>query len=296
MRTSSWKPLLRYYFDKARSLPLCAFLALRGRWSRQPIAGGAGPVVSLTSFGPRIGSAHLAIESIARGSLRPARIILWLHDAEICRNPPPALRRLQRRGLEIRCTSDYGPHKNYFPYLQQFAHLELPLVVADDDLLYPRPWLRQLHQAYMRDPHLLNCLYAHDFQFSGSDFQTYSAWPFCTSTRPSHAILQGNGGGVVISPTLQKALLQAGDEFLRVSPRSNSIWFHLQALRAGIPVRQIHPRPLRLLYIPGTQRHGLALENRNNGDGYDRQLRAAYTPGERDFLRRESRALEKISQ
>ena len=50
---------------------------------------------------------------------------------------PESLRRLERRGLEVRLTQNYGPHTKYYPSLADAIADGLPLVTADDDILYP---------------------------------------------------------------------------------------------------------------------------------------------------------------
>lgn len=72
-----------------------------------------GPVVSLTTHGKRIDSVYLTLESIARRSVLPSRIILWLDDLATFRNRPSSLRRLKDRGVEVQLAANYGPHTKY---------------------------------------------------------------------------------------------------------------------------------------------------------------------------------------
>jgi len=76
--------------------------------------------------------------------VRPSRFILTLDDAAVVADPPPQLRRLQARGLEIWHTEDLGPHKKYYPYVASIPSHTLPLATADDDVLYPVDWLERL--------------------------------------------------------------------------------------------------------------------------------------------------------
>ena len=83
--------------------------------------GDAPVVVSLTSYGSRIRAVHLAVESMVHGTVRPQRLILWLREADVVADPPAPLARLVRRGLELRCTEDWGPHQKYYPYVRSRA-------------------------------------------------------------------------------------------------------------------------------------------------------------------------------
>src|ERR1700736_1159595 len=77
-------------------------LALRNKTAQNPAVAPSGPVVSVTTYGKRIESAYLALESIADGSVLPSRMILWLDESEKLKNLPHSLRRLEDRGLEIK--------------------------------------------------------------------------------------------------------------------------------------------------------------------------------------------------
>jgi len=109
----------------------------------------------------RIDSVFLTIESIGRGELLPARIILWVDDPKVFASLPSSLRRLERRGLEVKLADNYGPHTKYYPYLTSEADIRHPLVTADDDILYPRGWLKGLAAAYALNDQVINCYRAH---------------------------------------------------------------------------------------------------------------------------------------
>ena len=119
-------------------------LHLQNVRSTAPVVAHGGPVVSITTYGTRLNTVYLVLESIASGSVLPSRLILWVNDLEVFSAPPPPLQRLVRRGLEIRLTEDYGPHKKYYPYLASAASFDRPLVTADDDVFYSRWWLTDL--------------------------------------------------------------------------------------------------------------------------------------------------------
>jgi hypothetical protein len=117
---------------------------LINKFGRKPVNEPGGPVVSLTTYGKRIEKVYFTVESIARGVVRPSRLILWIDEETLLINLPATIRRLQRRGLEILLCKDFGPHKKYYPYVQSQQTFDTPLVTADDDMFYPRDWLKQL--------------------------------------------------------------------------------------------------------------------------------------------------------
>ena len=146
----------RLYWEIS-ALVFAGYLWLLNLYVRTAITQPGGPVVSLTSYGKRIRTVCLAIESIARGSMLPSRLILWIDDIAVFDNLPSGIRRLRQRGLEVRFCRNYGPHKKYYPYLASVETIEAPLVTADDDLLYPRYWLKELVEAFRQCPDVVNC-------------------------------------------------------------------------------------------------------------------------------------------
>jgi hypothetical protein len=286
----TFAPLVRKAIRRARRAAHRALLAARlvrlkilNRFGRDPITRPGGPVVSLTTFGKRIETVHLAIESIARGLARPSRLILWIDNLELLQHLPPGLRRLQQRGLEIEWCQDFGPHKKYYPYLKSLQEICVPLVTADDDLIYPRTWLKRLNEEYASFPKAVNCYRARIIGFDDKGFTRYEDWPFTTSTEPSFRHFAGSGAGAIFPIGLQQALKNHAAEFLLCCPKADDIWLHTQALRAGYRVRQIDARQFRLFEIPGTQQTALHHGNLAGG-GNDRQIKATYTDSDISIL------------
>jgi len=235
-----------------------------------------GPVVCLTTYGARITMVHLAIESIARGSMLPSRLILWIDDASAMQHLPPGLRRLQKRGLEVRLCRNYGSHKKYYPYLESLQDIDVPLVTADDDLLYPRSWLKRLYEAYLRYPNVVNCHRARVIQLKEGRLIKYEQWDLANSSQASLLHVAGSGAGAIYPIPLQLALKRQGTGFLHCCPKADDIWLHVQALRAGYRVRQIDTQLFRIREIPGTQVTALCHDNVTCG-GNDRQIALTYT-------------------
>src|SRR6476469_2967541 len=129
-----------------------AYLRLLNLTGRRRATGTAPVVVSMTTHGDRLQTVAIALESIARGRTRPQRMLLWLQTPEQFRTTPPALRRLERRGVEVLLSADYGSHTKYYPYVASVDRHTLPLVTADDDIVYPRNWLALLTDANRRHP------------------------------------------------------------------------------------------------------------------------------------------------
>jgi len=239
------------------------------------VTGDAGVVVSLTSYGHRLRTVHLAIESIARDTTRPGRFILWVSDSGFLEDLPAPLRRLQRRGLEILPCPDYGPHKKQFVYASTAAPHDRALVVCDDDAIYPKGWLAGLVDAHAMHPDLVLAYRAHELRVDGDVILPYASWPAAPSGEASFAIMGTGVGGVLNPPKLLDALNEAGEEFLQLAPRADDVWVHFVSVRAGIRTMQV-PSPWRdYPQIPGTQKGTLYGKNVRDG-GNDAQVQGTY--------------------
>jgi len=277
--------------DSLYSHSWVAWLGLVNRFRRSQVTAPGGPVVSLTTYGKRIRTVHCTIESIAKGRMLPSRLILWLDDTDAFANLPEPLRRLQRRGLDIRLAKNYGPHTKYYPYLEREDAFATPLVIADDDNLYPNFWLKALVEAFNEFPEFVNCHRARVIAVNETGLGKYADWRLCSSTDPSFRHLATGVSGVIYSPPFLAVLKRAGRGFEACCPKADDLWLHVQALRAGLKVRQIGPQALGFSIIPGTQDMALACLNATYGDGNDQQAKTTYGSEDIDVLRRETAGL-----
>jgi hypothetical protein len=240
-------------------------------------------VVSVTTHGDRLETIHMVLESIAAGSVLPSRLILWVDTPDAFGERFSGLKRLVDRGLEICRSDNFGPHTKYYPYLLSSETFEYPLVTADDDLLYSRFWLEGLVRSHHESPEAISCYRAHLMRVVSGAITPYNTWAPCKSTSPSFLHFATGVSGCIYPPSLLKKLKNAGSEFLQLCPKADDVWLHVNAVRAGIKIRQIRNRPLRFPIVPGTQESGLYHSNfllaRN-----DEQIGKTYTAGDIAFL------------
>jgi hypothetical protein len=273
--SQAWLLLLRQ--DARWTKLYLRLLHLQNLRSKAAVISPNGPVVSITSYGPRLRTVYLALESIAAGSMLPSRLILWIEDEEIVSNPPPTLRRLAKRGLEVRLTQDFGPHKKYYPYLISASRFDQPLVTADDDVLYSRWWLAGLARAHKQGANMVNCYRAHVMRLAHGKVQPYHTWDRCLSTEPSFRHFATGGSGCIYPASLLVALKNAGSKFLQVCPHADDVWLHANAVLAGFKIRQIRNRPADFPFVPGPQANGLSNINAGLGRN-DEQIIRTYPP------------------
>lgn len=252
---------------------------LRLRWAnrlaRSSVTGDGVAVVNLTTYGDRTTSAFYTIESIAAGTVRPRRLILWIDERNTLDELPRTLARLRRRGLEILPCAGYRAHNKQYAYAISDRDSELPLVTADDDVFYPATWLGELIDAYRSHPDVLNGYRAHTVKVSNGVIAPYREWQPHVGTEASFSTFLTGVSGVIYPPALLNALKREGLAFRERAPAADDVWVHSVAVRAGLPSRQIHERQREFTPVPGTQHQTLYRHNVVEG-GNDVQIRRAY--------------------
>lgn len=251
-------------------------LSSANRRSTHTILGEAPVLVSLTSHGERIDAVFATLETIARGRVRPARIILWLDDADRFENLPASLRRLEARGLEVKLTENLGPHTKYFPALTEVGP-GMSLVTADDDILYPRTWLDDLLKAARTYPALVNCHRAKVVRTTEHGVLPYREWDECWGHGEHAAVFATGVSGVIYPQAMVDALRERGLAFRAKSPRADDVWLHAVAVEEGIYVRQVGVASVHYAVTPATQHLGLMHQNVHQSEN-DNQILATYTP------------------
>ncbi len=212
-------------------------------------------VVSLTSYGDRLKTVGLTIESIAGGSIRPKRLMLWISVAE-AQHLSWSLRRLRRRGLEIRSCEDWGPHKKYYPYVSGEL-LTGPLVTADDDVFYPRTWLSDLLSGHAMSPDAVVCHRSRLIATTGLSLAPYSAWPLNDSATAHPRVLPTGVGGVLYPIRVQERLKALGTGFTARVPWADDLWLHKATLDIGATAQQISDIALEPIPIWASRGVGL---------------------------------------
>ena len=232
-------------------------------------------VVSFTSYGHRILRSHITAQTILRQSLKADRVILWLGHGE---KITPQLEKLSRRGLEIRYTEDIRAYTKIIPTL-----VNCPgsiVVTADDDIIYPKNWLKKLWEEHLAAPDQICCHRAHVITktLTGT-VKPYNEWEWCVRRSERTAAIFPTGvGGVLYPPGSLHPTVTDIAMFKELCPYADDIWLKAMSLRQGTVCRIVARKPLLIpLSSPGTQSQSALRvinidENRN-----DEQFRAVFT-------------------
>ena len=196
-------------------------------------------VISLTTYGKRLYSVSLTIESIMQGTMKPNRLILWLQD-DLKEEPLPYSLRLQmKRGLEVRYTKDIRSYKKLIPTLKLCP--DSVIITIDDDVLYEIDTVERLVCAYNKNP---NFVYASTIRRislnSNGDVETYKKWRRAqNSVAPSNLNIPIGVGGVLYpSGSLSDEVFDE-ETFMKLCPQGDDLWFWLMAKKNGYMASKI---------------------------------------------------------
>jgi hypothetical protein len=222
-------------------------------------------VVSLTTFGKRINEVYLTIESLARQTVKPKRILLWLDEKEF--NPsdiPKSLKLLETRGLEIMYCPNLKSYKKLVPTL--LLNDGFSIITVDDDIIYNRDMIEVFFKMSKVFPDTILCGACKQIKIEKDEIQPYDKWESNTSETfiPSKLnIAIGFGGvyypkGIFDSRVLDKRL------FMNLAPNADDLWFKVNSIlnhKLTVNVSNYFDRTASRLIIFNKQEDSLSLSN-----------------------------------
>ncbi len=209
--------------------------------------------VSLTSYPARLSYARLPIYSLLRQSVRPAEVVLAVSEHEFPDRKLPDWVH-QTPGLRVLWTAG-EPTRSYQKLVP--ALLEDPeatIVTADDDMLYPRHWLRGLLRAAAADPQRIIGYRGLEVALRDGRPLPYPQWPQAReATAPPRLHLTGVGGILYPPGALAPEVADLGLA-LELCPTNDDVWFHAMTLLRGTRTRMVYRRFIEFPQYRGSQR------------------------------------------
>lgn len=238
-------------------------------------------IVSLTTIPERIGTVELCLDCLLRQSLKPDRLILWLSESNEVGKPliskselPANLLRLVPRGLEIRWCEDIRSYRKIIPTMR--AHPDALIVTADDDILYPRYWLKLLYNAYQKEPQYVHCHRAHLIRYDTTGFALpYSQWNVLADgyQGPSLDLFPTGVGGALYAPDHLHPEVLNEAAFMALCPKADDVWLKAMSLLVNVQCKKVAPRTIQLMEVRIPNNRTLFFENVTL-NGNDLQIKA----------------------
>ena len=195
--------------------------------------------ISLTTFGRRINDVYLALESIAKQTLKPNRVILWLSQDEFHPEKlPMTLINLKLRGLEIKFCKDLRSYKKIIPTIKECPN-DL-IITIDDDVIYNFDLIEVLYKNYLKDTKVIYCGHARVMKIKSKLKFDYGSWVKANENSDESLMNFPVGfGGVLYFPgCFDKEVLNV-DIFMSLAPTADDIWLKAMSLINKIPVKQV---------------------------------------------------------
>jgi hypothetical protein len=194
-------------------------------------------IVSLTTFGERIKSVYITLESISRQTLKPHRIILWLAEDEFTMDTLPiSIKKMQKRGLEIRFCKDVRSYKKLIYTVRDFPNADI--ITIDDDIIYDSLMIEELNIARLKYPNTICCHRSHVIKKDANDnYLPYNQWGQSKEIlEPSLLHLPTGVGGVFYFAGCFDDELVDEEKFMKVAPTNDDFWFKAMTWKNNIKV------------------------------------------------------------
>lgn len=235
-------------------------------------------LVSLTSHGTRIAPSFYSILSIVASGIPVNQIHVWLGTSGAASQ---GIRKLQSRGLVVHHVKDVKSHTKW-AYLKTLGARQnyLGVVLADDDLLYPRGWARQLSSQIEKDVDA-PCVRTFTRLVVDDGELRFIHWSredqIKLAAEGAHVLNHPfSGSGLFLPNAAIDQIANDPGEFLQICPSSDDLWLHRELFRLGIPIKGIsadkNMPPSNLL----SGASGLHQLNWDKGENH-RQLKNAFS-------------------
>ena len=228
-------------------------------------------IVSLTSFPARINYVSKAINTLLQQSLKPDRLLLWLAESQFPNKEndlPKELLALKELGLEIKWCEDLRSYKKLVPALREFPNDVI--VTADDDIYYPKNWLKSLYEAYLKNPRYIYCKRAVRMKIEDNRICDMYKRDECIEVNFKEASfsnqLMGGSGCLYPPHSLNEDVFNI-NKFLMLIPTHDDIYFWVMAILNGTKIEVVGGFDEEMLMIDGCEECSLSKNNNDKGSG-----------------------------
>lgn len=221
-------------------------------------------IVSLTSYPKRINDIQYTLFSIFNQSFKPDKIILWLAEEEFPKKEmdiPRSILNFKKLGLEIKWCENIKSYKKLIPSLKEYPNDII--VTADDDIFYPKDWLKKLYDNYLEYPECIIGQRARKMCFDDNgEIDSYNNWKMIENEEyPSFLNFLTGAGGSLYPPNSLNQQVFDKELFESLCPTGDDIWFWGMAVINKTKFRIMSDNLALLTYVSPAQEVGLLGNN-----------------------------------
>lgn len=231
-------------------------------------------VVSLTSYGSRIKSVHLAIRSAMLQTRKPDLVVLYLDEGSNEVELPNELLELTQIGLIVRRgVPNLRAHTKYYYAMKDYPNSDI--ITIDDDVIYPETLIDSLYASSKGNEKCVIARRVHKMLFDDAGrLMPYVTWDMEWTERdphPRHTLMATGVGGVLYPKGCFGEVAFDVDLIKRLSFGNDDLWLKIMEVYHDIPVVYAPNELIHPFTIEGTQDVCLTNTNVFAGDN-DRQL------------------------
>lgn len=191
-------------------------------------------ILSCTTTAGRLKIFYYCYQSLLKQSFKPNLFIVNIANEEFGEegdfNIPDWL---NKDDITLNLVPDIGPYKKLIPTLE-FANDEDLIITSDDDVIYSENWLHDLVEKAKLFPDSIICGRARMMRKNiFGNWQNYENWKICTSEFKSKHLLPIGVAGVVYRKRLLDIDFLLNNDFMKIAPGTDDLWFKMASLRAN---------------------------------------------------------------
>lgn len=250
-------PLTREVFffvgkRKANKRKLDKILAKELKISNKKIDG---LVLSLTSYGTRIGELKYTILSLFKQTVLPEIIIVNLAE-EDKKYVTDDLRRFEKYGLILNFGQDLRSYKKLLPSLDLYS--QKVIVTVDDDIYYASDFLEKLWNEHEKYPKEILCHNAKKITYSQGNINPYTKWIYNPKeNKASFETIQIGCGGVLYPVNSLYKDVMNYELIKELAPGADDLWFYFMAILNGTKIKQVENPYTQFRYVDPYREYGI---------------------------------------
>jgi hypothetical protein len=230
--------------------------------------GSAGVLVSLTTYSKRLDKFGWVLDSLLRQNCETAySVSVFLSRQDLPNGELPAkLKKYQTHGIRFVLVDENlkSYKKLVYAYKEESNTI---IVTADDDIIYPSYWLRELIRRHRQEPECIIAYRAHylllDRDLNILPYRQLMELELSDVQRltPSFNLMPTGVSGVLYPPhSLDPVALDAA-LFTHFAPNADDVWFKLASLLKHRRCVQVEGRNRHFPFVPGSQADALTIDN-----------------------------------
>ncbi len=234
-------------------------------------------IITLTTYPKRISTVHLTIRSLMLQQPKPDAIVLYLDIKDFpqrMQELPDSLLQCADLGLKIHWCDGNLSYDKLIPALVDFPRDIL--ITVDDDIFYPSWWLSNLLSTHVLHPRDIVCHRAHRITLQDGEIAPYLKWQRNVDSKQNAAgeftLLFTGCGGVLYPPGALHSEVRRREQFAKLAPRADDLWFFAMAVKQQTRIRVCEPHLREVIDIASSQSESLYQTNKLGGN--DVQLAA----------------------